>query len=141
MELGLKGKRALVMAASRGLGFASALGLAREGCKLVICSRDQERIEAAANTIRTQTGAEVKRLLDQLDGKSTKVKDEPTEGEPDNTCKLFSTHLKDAVAVSLASAFELQSKASFRRITGAGLAESRVHDVSIVKSAPNYWED
>ena len=47
MELGLKGKRALVMAASRGLGFASALGLAREGCKLVICSRDQARIEAA----------------------------------------------------------------------------------------------
>lgn len=63
MELGLKGRRALVMAASRGLGFASALGLAREGCKLVICSRDQERIEAAANTIRTQTGAEVKALV------------------------------------------------------------------------------
>ena len=63
MELGLKGKRALVMAASRGLGFASALGLAREGCKLVICSRDQARIEAAANTIRTQTGAEVTALV------------------------------------------------------------------------------
>ena len=63
MELRLKGKRALVMAASRGLGFASALGLAREGCKLVICSRDQARIEAAANTIRTQTGAEVTALV------------------------------------------------------------------------------
>ena len=56
MELGLKGKRAIVMAASRGLGLASALGLAREGCKLVICSRDQQRIEAAAEQIRTQTG-------------------------------------------------------------------------------------
>ena len=63
MEFGLKGKRAIVMAASRGLGFASALGLAREGCKLVICSRDQARIEAAADTIRKQTGSEVKALV------------------------------------------------------------------------------
>jgi len=63
MEFGLKGKRALVMAASRGLGFASALGLAREGCRLVICSRDQERIEAAADTIRKQTSAEVKAVV------------------------------------------------------------------------------
>lgn len=63
MELGLKGKRALVMAASRGLGFASALGLAREGCRLVICSRDQQRIENAADTIRKQTGADVTALV------------------------------------------------------------------------------
>ncbi len=63
MELGLKGKRAIVMAASRGLGLASAMGLAREGCKLVICSRDQQRIEAAADAIRKQTGAEVTSLV------------------------------------------------------------------------------
>lgn len=63
MELGLKGKRAIVMAASRGLGLASALGLAREGCKLVICSRDQQRIEAAAEQIRKQTGADVTTLV------------------------------------------------------------------------------
>jgi 3-oxoacyl-[acyl-carrier protein] reductase len=63
MDFGLKGKRAIVMAASRGLGYASALGLAREGCRLVICSRDQARIEAAADTIRKQTGSEVKALV------------------------------------------------------------------------------
>lgn len=63
MEFGLKGKRAIVMAASRGLGFASAMGLAREGCKLIICSRDEKRIEAAADAIRKQTGAEVKSLV------------------------------------------------------------------------------
>lgn len=63
MDFGLKGKRALVLAASRGLGYASALGLAREGCKLVICSRDQARIEAAADAIRKATGAEVKALV------------------------------------------------------------------------------
>jgi 3-oxoacyl-[acyl-carrier protein] reductase len=63
MDLGLKGKRAIVMAASRGLGYASALGLAREGCHLVICSRDQARIEAAADAIRSATGAKVKTLV------------------------------------------------------------------------------
>jgi 3-oxoacyl-[acyl-carrier protein] reductase len=63
MDLGLKGKRAIVMAASRGLGFASAMGLAREGCHLVVCSRDQQRIEAAAEAIRRETGAKVKALV------------------------------------------------------------------------------
>ena len=63
MEFGLKGKRALVLAASRGLGYASAMGLAREGCKLVICSRDQARIEAAAASIRKETGADVTALV------------------------------------------------------------------------------
>ena len=63
MELGLKGKRAIVMAASRGLGYASALGLAREGCRLIVCSRDQARIEAAAAAIKKETGAEVQSLV------------------------------------------------------------------------------
>lgn len=63
MEFGLRGKRAIVMAASRGLGYASALGLAREGCKLIVCSRDQARIEAAAAAITKETNAEVKALV------------------------------------------------------------------------------
>lgn len=63
MEFGLKGKRAIVMAASRGLGYASALGLAREGCRLIICSRDQARIDAAAAAIAKETGADVKALV------------------------------------------------------------------------------
>ena len=63
MDFGLKGKRAIVMAASRGLGYASALGLAREGCHLVICSRDQAKIDKAAEAIRSATGAKVKALV------------------------------------------------------------------------------
>ena len=62
MELGLKGKRALVLAASRGLGYASALGLAREGCDLVMCSRDSGRIQDAARRIRDATGARVRAM-------------------------------------------------------------------------------
>ena len=62
MDLGLKGKLALVLAASRGLGYACARGLAQEGCHLVICSRDDARIQAAADRIRTETGAHVEAL-------------------------------------------------------------------------------
>ncbi|HQT73117.1 MAG: IMP dehydrogenase [Acidiphilium sp. 37-67-22] len=36
---------------------------------------------------------------------------------------------------------ELQTKAQFRRITGAGLRESHVHDVAITREAPNYRQD
>jgi 3-oxoacyl-[acyl-carrier protein] reductase len=50
---------ALVAAASSGIGYASALELAREGARLFICSRDRGRIEAAAERIAAETGAEV----------------------------------------------------------------------------------
>jgi 3-oxoacyl-[acyl-carrier protein] reductase len=63
MNLNLSGKRALVLAASRGLGYATALGLAREGASLVICSRDEARITDAAARIREATGARVEALV------------------------------------------------------------------------------
>jgi 3-oxoacyl-[acyl-carrier protein] reductase len=59
MDLGLKDKRALVTGASRGLGYAAALALAREGCKVAINSRDAARIKAAAAAIHTETGVQV----------------------------------------------------------------------------------
>lgn len=59
MDLGLRGKRALVTGASRGLGFAVALELAREGCVVTINSRNAERLAEAARRIREETGAEV----------------------------------------------------------------------------------
>ena len=51
MDLGLHGKRAAVAAASKGLGFAAATALAAEGVRVVICSRNQRDIEAAAARI------------------------------------------------------------------------------------------
>ncbi len=68
MDLGLKGKRALVMAASRGLGFASARALAREGCDLVVCSRDRSRIEAAADELRRDTGVRAHAVAADVSG-------------------------------------------------------------------------
>jgi 3-oxoacyl-[acyl-carrier protein] reductase len=59
MDLGLNGKVALVAAASKGLGYGVAQALAREGAKVSICSRTAEDVEAAAERLRQETGAEV----------------------------------------------------------------------------------
>ena len=59
MDLKLTGKCALVTGASRGLGYATALGLAQEGCKVAINSRNPASIAQAAETIAQQTGASV----------------------------------------------------------------------------------
>jgi 3-oxoacyl-[acyl-carrier protein] reductase len=59
MDLGLRGRVAVVAAASGGIGYASALELAREGASVFICSRDEGRIREAAERIRAETGAEV----------------------------------------------------------------------------------
>lgn len=59
MELGIRGKVALVAAASKGLGRAVARGLAMEGAKVAICSRDAHAVEEAAAAIAQETGAEI----------------------------------------------------------------------------------
>ena len=58
MDLQLKGKVALVAAASKGLGKATALALAQEGAHLAICARS-EALEQTAEHIRSETGAQV----------------------------------------------------------------------------------
>ena len=59
MDLGLTGKCAIVCAASKGLGRASALALAREGASIVMCARRADALEQAAREIRGETGATV----------------------------------------------------------------------------------
>jgi 3-oxoacyl-[acyl-carrier protein] reductase len=59
MDLGIKGKRAIVCAASKGLGKGCAMALGREGVDLTICARGREDLEAAAAEIRRLTGAKV----------------------------------------------------------------------------------
>src|SRR3569623_133802 len=55
MDLGLTGKVAMVAAASKGIGFATAKLLAAEGCLVSICARNEEALEAAAAEIGEET--------------------------------------------------------------------------------------
>jgi 3-oxoacyl-[acyl-carrier protein] reductase len=59
MELGLKGKVALVPAASKGLGRASAVALAAEGASVTIGSRNRQLLEKTAQEIQQETGSRV----------------------------------------------------------------------------------
>jgi 3-oxoacyl-[acyl-carrier protein] reductase len=59
MDLGINGRTALVCAASKGLGKACAMSLAREGVAVTITARTRETLEAAAEEIRRETGAQV----------------------------------------------------------------------------------
>ena len=55
MDLGIAGRVALVTAASKGLGLASAMALAQEGAKVVICARGEEALAAAEAQLATHT--------------------------------------------------------------------------------------
>jgi 3-oxoacyl-[acyl-carrier protein] reductase len=72
MDLGLKDRVALVAAASRGIGYAAARELAREGARVFLCSRDESRASEAAQKIHEETGANVAGIAaDVIDGAQT----------------------------------------------------------------------
>jgi len=66
MNLKLSGKKALVTGSSRGLGFATALNLAREGCLVGINGRDIESLSIAASSISVETGSQIITLAGDL---------------------------------------------------------------------------
>jgi len=59
MDLGIKGKSAIVCAASKGLGRACARSLAREGVNVTICARGEDALRETADEIRTTFGVQV----------------------------------------------------------------------------------
>lgn len=59
MELGLKGKWAIVCGASKGLGYACALQLAREGVNIVLVARTEQALKESAARIQQETGSEI----------------------------------------------------------------------------------
>ncbi|MDR3495420.1 MAG: SDR family oxidoreductase [Ancalomicrobiaceae bacterium] len=69
MDLGLVGRKAIVCAASKGLGRACAAALAAEGVELLITARGAEQLEATASDIRRMTGAKVTALAGDVTSK------------------------------------------------------------------------
>ena len=56
MDLGLQDRAAIVTGASRGIGRAVAIGLAAEGCSVLLCARDPDALRAAAAEVRSAGG-------------------------------------------------------------------------------------
>jgi 3-oxoacyl-[acyl-carrier protein] reductase len=63
MDLGIKGKAAIVCAASKGLGRGCARSLAREGASLTICARGEEALQRTADEIRREFGVPVNAVV------------------------------------------------------------------------------
>ena len=73
MDLGIEGRRALVCGASKGLGFACALALAREGVSATLVARDETALTSAADQIQSNTGQPCRTIaadLSTADGRS-----------------------------------------------------------------------
>ncbi|HTW35495.1 MAG TPA: SDR family oxidoreductase [Rhizomicrobium sp.] len=56
MDLGLKGKKAILAGASKGIGFATAEALAGEGCAVAICARDKAGVDQAVAALKSKGG-------------------------------------------------------------------------------------
>ena len=59
METGLRGRVAIVAASSQGIGRATAEAFAAEGCRVAMCARNAQKLEAAAEAIRQQFRTDV----------------------------------------------------------------------------------
>jgi 3-oxoacyl-[acyl-carrier protein] reductase len=59
METSLRNRVAVVAASSQGIGRATAAAFAAEGCRVAMCARTREKLEAAAHDIRNQSGTDV----------------------------------------------------------------------------------
>jgi 3-oxoacyl-[acyl-carrier protein] reductase len=84
MDLGLQGKRAIVCASSKGLGFACAKALAREGAHLVLNGRDPDALDQAAEAIRSEVrGAEIETVAGDVTDARVRVALVNASREPD----------------------------------------------------------
>jgi 3-oxoacyl-[acyl-carrier protein] reductase len=130
MDLGLVGKRAVVAAASGGLGFATARSLVDEGAQVVICGRDPERVAAAADSlgssatglvadVGTEEGATdfVHRAMDHLGGIDILVanaggppKGRATEATVDEYRAALDLNLLSTIAMALAAVPSMRSQ-------------------------------
>ena len=66
MELGIRGRRALVWGGSRGMGRAAALALAREGVEVTIAARNAEVLQKSASLLSSETGIRVSPVVADL---------------------------------------------------------------------------
>jgi NAD(P)-dependent dehydrogenase (short-subunit alcohol dehydrogenase family) len=72
MDLGLKGKKAILAGASRGIGRATARALAAEGCDVAICARGQEGVDKVLAELKGKGGKAIGASVDIADAAAYK---------------------------------------------------------------------
>jgi 3-oxoacyl-[acyl-carrier protein] reductase len=87
MDLGIKGRKAIVCASSRGLGKGCAMALAQAGCEVVVNGRDPKTVEATANEIAKETGSKIIPVAADV-------------GTPDGQAKLFAAMASPDILVN-----------------------------------------
>lgn len=83
MDLGIKGRKAIVCAASQGLGHACATALAQNGVDLIVNARRREALEAAAAAIRQEYGVQVTAVAADITTPEGRAAVLAAEGAPD----------------------------------------------------------
>lgn len=66
MDMGLRGKTALITGGSKGIGLACAEALAAEGCRVAIAARNAAGLKVAAESVKSKTGADVQTIAADL---------------------------------------------------------------------------
>lgn len=113
MDLGVRGRRALVGGASKGLGLACAQALAAEGAEVILVSRSKENLDRAADSLPPGSTAHTIKARSEREGKS------PAEIGEAITASLPQGRFQDPAELGALVAFLASEKAS--AITGAAI--------------------
>ena len=77
MDLGIKGRRAIVTGGSSGIGFETARQFLEEGVRVLITGRNQQKLEKARNDLTGRTGGEVHAIVADMPPTTTTTKASP----------------------------------------------------------------
>lgn len=83
MDLGIKGRKAIICASSKGLGKGTAFALAEAGCEVVLNGRNVEVLHATAEEIKKATGAKVTEVIGDVSERATQDRLLGACAEPD----------------------------------------------------------
>lgn len=135
MDLGLKGKKAILAGASKGIGFATAKALIAEGCSVAICARDQSGVDEAVAQLRTNGATVSGASVDMADSQAYRAW--VTSAAADlGGCDIFicfgSAGGGPASEERFQAAFELDLMATYRGIDAAVPALEQSSSAAIV---------
>ena len=122
MDLGIKGKKAIVCASSRGLGRGCALALAEAGCDLVVNGRDAKALAATAHEIRDRFGVGVT----EVPGDVSQPRSRPSCSPPAPRPTSWSTTMAARRAASSAT--------STRQTILDGVTQNMITPIELIKA-------